>query len=157
MILPPQTIRKLGIMNPCHERTVSSSGMTYGLANAGYDVRIDQDITLKPGDCALASTMEEFNMPNDVCADVKDKSTWARRFVTVQNTFIEPGWRGYLTLEIVNHSQEDVKLERGDPIAQIVFMRLEEPTEQPYNGKYQNQERGPQAARKDIPTTVAAD
>lgn len=153
MILPPQTIRRLKIMSPCHERTVSPSGMTYGLANAGYDVRIDQDLVLKPHECALASTMEEFNMPNDVCADVKDKSTWARLFVTVQNTFIEPGWRGCLTLEIVNHSQETAVIKRGDPIAQIVFMRMEEPTERPYEGKYQDQERGPQAARRDKPTT----
>lgn len=90
-------------------------------------------------------------MPHDVCADVKDKSTWARRFITVQNTFIEPGWKGYLTLEIVNHSFRLVRIRRGDPIAQIVFMRLEEPTERPYTGKYQDQERGPQPARQEIP------
>jgi dCTP deaminase len=38
----------------------------------------------------------------------------------------------------------DVVIKKGSPIAQIVFMRLEEPTEQPYSGKYQNQAMGPQ-------------
>jgi deoxycytidine triphosphate deaminase len=31
----------------------------------------------------------------------------------------------------------------------VVFMRLEEPTETPYSGKYQNQEASPQAARSE--------
>lgn len=150
MILPPQTIRELAIMHPCLERTVSPTGMSYGLSHAGYDVRCDQDILLWPFRCVLASTMERFSLPDDVCADVKDKSTWARRFVTVQNTFIEPGWKGYLTLEIVNHSFRFVRIRKGDPIAQIVFMRLEERTERPYAGKYQNQEQGPQPARREL-------
>jgi dCTP deaminase len=33
--------------------------------------------------------------------------------------------------------------------AQIIFMRMEEPTERPYTGKYQDQARGPQAARNE--------
>ena len=31
---------------------------------------------------------------------VHDKSTWARRGLVVQNTVIEPGWHGYLTIEV---------------------------------------------------------
>ena len=45
-------------------------------------------------------------MPSDVLGQVCDKSTWARRGVAVQNTIIEPGWRGYLTVELTNHSGE---------------------------------------------------
>src|SRR5262249_10096909 len=57
-----------------------------------------------------------------------------------------PGWPGYLTLEISNHSQTEVIIDAGEPIAQIVFELLDFPTEQPYAGKYYNQERGPQPA-----------
>jgi dCTP deaminase len=39
-----------------------------------------------------------------------------------------------------------MQIEAGSPIAQIIFMRMEEPTEKPYSGKYQNQKRGPQEA-----------
>lgn len=146
MILSPQEIRDRGIMHPFNERAVSN-GMSFGLSHAGYDVRIDQDIVMWPWRCALASTMEKFEMPNDCVGLVADKSTWARRFITMQNTVIEPGWKGYLTLEIINHSFHVIKIRKGDPIAQILFVKMTQPTERPYEGKYQNQERGPQKAR----------
>lgn len=120
---------------------------SYGLSACGYDVRLAQDIWLWPFWGRLASTIEKFHMPSGVMAEVKDKSSWARRFVTVQNTVIEPGWRGTLTLELTNHRLWPVRLRKGSPIAQIVFYQLDEPSEQPYAGKYQDQQPGPQPAR----------
>ena len=65
-------------------------GLTFGLGPAGYDVRIAETVFLwKPLSLRLASTIEKFNMPNDVLATVTDKSTWARRGIFVQNTVIE--------------------------------------------------------------------
>jgi dCTP deaminase len=150
MILSPQEIRARAIMHPFSERTVSRTGMSYGLSHAGYDVRIDQDFVMWPGRCVLASTVERFDMPSDVVGQVADKSTWARRFITMQNTVIEPGWKGFLTLEIINHSLRFVRIRKGDPIAQILFVQMTAPTERPYEGKYQNQERGPQKARREL-------
>jgi dUTPase len=63
---------------------------------------------------------------------VHHKSTWARRGLVVQNTVIEPGWHGYLTIELTNHGPGALSLQWGMPIAQIVFHRLEAVTEQPY-------------------------
>lgn len=147
-VLSAQTIRRLGILHPCLERTVESgSTVSHGLSACGYDVRCDQWFELGPGDFMLLSTMERFVMPNDVVGIVHDKSTWARRGLAVQNTVIEPGWSGYLTLEVTNHGSETIQCWSGVGIAQIVFHRLDEPTETPYDGKYQNQERGPQRAR----------
>lgn len=148
MILPSQVIRKLKPIIPFNERTVHN-GMSYGLSHAGYDVRIAESIVLEPGRFCLASTIEEFFMPDDLVAFVHDKSSWARRGLSLFNTVIEPGWNGFLTLELVNHSDEAFPIFVGSPIAQIIFMRTEEPTEKPYTGKYQNQERGPQVARDD--------
>jgi dCTP deaminase len=145
MILAGQQIRKIEPLRPFHERTVRN-GMSYGLSHAGYDVRIAQACFLSPNAFCLASTMEEFSMPDDLVAFVHDKSTWARRGLSLFNTVIEPGWNGFLTLELVNHSDEQLMVSAGDPIAQIIFMRMEEPAEKPYTGKYQNQKRGPQEA-----------
>lgn len=174
-ILSAQTIRKLELINPLVERQQHESGCSFGLSACGYDVRLDQDITITPGCFVLASTMEQFHMPNNVVGKVHDKSTWARRGLAVQNTVIEPGWTGYLTLEIsCNVSFENqfkklwsgqfqyedsgisyqpfVIIKAGTPIAQIVFEFLDESTEQPYptNGKYQNQERGVVEARNGV-------
>jgi dCTP deaminase len=144
MIIPAQTLRRLKPIEPFCERT-QYNGMTYGLGPAGYDVRIAENVVV--GRFVLASTIERFNLPNDVLAQVCDKSSWARRGIAVQNTIIEPGWRGYLTMELTNHGATPIEIKAGDPIAQIIFFRLEEPTDQPYRGHYQDQERGPQKAR----------
>lgn len=138
MILSAQSIRRRGIFKPFHERTVAH-GMTFGLGPAGYDVRIRESLTLAPGQSSLASTIEHFEMPNDVLGKVADKSTWARRFLAVQNTIIEPSWYGILVLELSNHGQETLYITSGMPIAQIILQLLDEPTERPYCGKYQGQ------------------
>ena len=145
MIFPAQAIRRIKPILPFVERTIHN-GMSYGLSHAGYDVRVAEGVKLPPGESRLASTIEEFFMPNDLVAFVHDKSTWARRGLSLFNTVIEPGWQGFLTLELVNHSGRLMQIEAGSPIAQIIFMRMEEPTEKPYSGKYQNQKRGPQEA-----------
>lgn len=86
-------------------------------------------------------------MPTDVIGVVHDKSSWARRGLAVQNTVIEPGWRGFLTLELTNHGTRKLHIPKGCPIAQIVFHRLDEPAARPYDGRYQDQPPGPQPAR----------
>jgi dCTP deaminase len=124
-----------------------SQGRSFGLSSCGYDVRLAQDIWLWPLWGRLGSIQEHLDMPDDLCAEVKDKSTNARLFILVQNTIVEPGWRGYLTVELTRFLPWPVRLRKGTPIAQIVFKRLDQPTEQPYRGKYQDQEIAPQKAR----------
>lgn len=125
--------------------------LSYGLSMAGYDVRLDQDIVLGPSTShesfALASTLEHFCMPPDMLAIVHDKSTWARLGLSVFNTVIEPGWRGWLTMELSNRGPHTLRLRKGWPIAQVVFHRVEGSVEQYGDSKYQDQSRGPVEAR----------
>ncbi|QXN72697.1 dCTP deaminase-dUTPase [Rhodobacter phage RcZahn] len=164
MILSRQSIIRNALLDPTHERTeIERDGgrYSYGLSAAGYDLRLDTvtGITpnshmdhgkfwrIRPGQFVLASAMERFDMPVSIIGIVHDKSSWARRGLAVQNTVIEPGWRGYLTLELTNHGSETLTLYEGVGICQVVFHWLDEATDRPYDGKYQDQERGPQAAR----------
>ena len=148
MILSGQAIRRAKIISPFNERT-KAHGMTYGVGPAGYDIRINQDIILAPGESCLASSVEHFVMPDIVLGVVHDKSTWARLFLAVQNTVIEPGWIGYLTLELSNHGKTNIEIKQGMPIAQIIFHYTDAPVERPYNGKYQYQENQPIPPRFD--------
>lgn len=149
MILPAQYLRRIKPVDPFVERSVHTNGMSYGLSHAGYDVRIAEDVHLAQGEFCLASTVERFQMPSDVVGMVHDKSSWARQGLSLFNTVIEPGWFGFLTLELVNHSKYAVSIHAGSPIAQVVFMRTVEPVETPYQGKYQNQAAGPQPWRRE--------
>jgi len=125
------------------EKTVVN-GKSYGLSSCSYDVRIDQNLTLNPGDYALASTIEDLDIPNNVAAFVVDKSSYARLGIMAFNTLIDAGFKGNLTLELKNTAKNIVQIQQGDPICQLVFHWLDEPTDRPYTGKYQNQKRGPQ-------------
>ena len=151
MIIPGQKIEGLQAIHPFTERTVAH-GMSYGVGPAGYDVRIKDATVLWPGNFALGVTLEQFDMPNDIIAFVHDKSTWARRGLSLFNTVIEPGWKGFLTLELVNNSIDSIKIPAGCPIAQIIFMRLESETQTPYRGKYQDQPDRPISAIMEVKT-----
>lgn len=153
MILSGQSIRKqLGMIEPFNERSVFS-GRSFGLSVAGYDIRVDKfkkhdehvdGIRMQSGDFCLASSIERIKMPNDVICFVKDKSSWAREGLCVQNTVLEPGWEGFITLELSFHRPAyHVTIKHGDPIAQLIFQKLDEPAEKPYTGKYQNQAAEP--------------
>ena len=128
-------------------------GTSYGLVEAGYDIRIKQETIFRPGMTmgptievdgqlehgrfTLASAIEEFDMPADLVGVVHDKSTWARQGLSVFNTVIEPGWKGFLTLELVFHGNKDVMIPAGSGIAQVIFTSLAHDAS--YEGKYNHQ------------------
>lgn len=105
------------------------------------------DLRLEPPHFALAYTVEDFDIPDDLSAAVCDKSSYARVFVSAFNTFFDPGFRGNATLELVNLGDRRVRFEQGDPVCQFIFSELDHPTERPYSGKYQHQTKAAHAAR----------
>jgi dCTP deaminase len=130
-------------MLTCKQRV---SGVSHGLSEAGYDLRIKQSMTLHPfRRFRIASTVEYFDMPGDLVAVVHDKSTWARMGLSVFNTVIEPGWFGWLTLELIYHGNGILRIPAGAGIAQCLFHQIAEPSE--YAGKYQGQGDAPVPAK----------
>lgn len=143
----PEAEVQKGMIWPYSERGVQN-GMSYGCSNCGYDIRVKlpdekSKVMLAQGAFLLASSYERIKMPNDLVGIVHDKSSWARKGIALQNTVLEPGWEGFITLEITYHQLDYEILNDGDPIAQILFHRLDQPTAKPYTGKYQNQEDRP--------------
>lgn len=123
-------------------------GVSHGLTEAGYDIRIKQHVVLNSKyRFTLASAIEEFHMPQGLVGIVHDKSTWARRGLSVFNTVIEPGWRGFLTLELVYHGQDPLEIPAGAGIAQVLFHATWESAA--YEGKYQDQPDAPVGAKHD--------
>lgn len=147
-ILSAQTLRKIKPLSPFKEKYIDSNGCSCGLSVAGYDITLDHDVCVKANGFSLVAAEQHFEMPDDVLAVVHDKSSLARKGIAVQNTVIEPGWRGYLTMEITNHTDKDMWLYQGNAIAQVLFHRLDEPAD-PYAGKYQDQGRGVQLPLKE--------
>ena len=124
-------------------------GFSGGLTECGYDICIAQDVTLFLGRrFVLASAWEEFDMPNDLMGRVLNKSSWARRGIDASmTTNIEPGWKGFLTLELRYSGIKPIKIKAGTPIAQVIFEQILEPAI--YDGAYQNQVNRPVKNKKD--------
>ena len=119
-----------------------ASGTSYGLSEGGYDVRLKQSITLHPFRLfALASTFERFTMPDNLIGIVHDKSSLIRKGLMVGNSVIEPGWNGWLTIELFYFGWRPLRLTAGMGIAQVLFSELKEPAK--YRGIYQNQDDKP--------------
>lgn len=160
MIVNNKTLLMYSPIKEMKTKKVKENGVSYGLSEAGYDIRIKQEIVfdnrqgkqlvfcdgaVSEGSFTLASAIEEFQMPTNLVGIVHDKSTWARQALSVFNTVIEPGWKGFLTLELAYKGNGILKIPAGSGIAQVVFHLTSD--EAQYEGKYQNQTDNPQVAK----------
>lgn len=112
-----------------------------------------EPFVIQPGSFCLGSTIETISLPDDIVARVDGRSSLGRLGLLVHATagYVDPGWKGCLTLELSNQSQMPIALYPGMRIAQISFYTLTTPVDRPYGStglgsKYQGQ-TGPTASR----------
>jgi dCTP deaminase len=97
-----------------------------------------------PGEFILAHTMETFNLPDNICAEFKLKSSGARTGLeNALATWCDCGWNGStLTLELKNLLRyNSLRLTPGMYIGQMIFYKVTEvPKDRSYAtiGRYNN-------------------
>ncbi len=105
-------------------------------ANLTEAVEIEpgEPFVIHPGEFVLGRTLEWVALPDDVVARIEGKSSLGRLGLIVHATagFVDPGFRGTLTLEITNLTRIPIKLYVDRPIAQLSFMALDAPAQRPY-------------------------
>ena len=108
---------------------------------------------LQPNEFLLASTLEYIELPADIVARLEGKSSLGRLGLLVHATagYIDPGFKGQITLEITNVANVPITLYDGMKISQISYLRMSTPAEFPYGSaklgsKYQGQ-TGPTATQ----------
>lgn len=97
---------------------------------------------IPPNSFALARSLEYIRMPRNVLGAVLGKSTYARCGIVTNFTPLEPGWHGFITIEISNTTPLPAKIYANEGIAQVLFFEGDEPCEVSYadkKGKYQGQ------------------
>jgi dCTP deaminase len=108
---------------------------------------------LHPGEFVLGSTLERVRLPDDLVARLEGKSSLGRLGLLIHSTagYVDPGWDGYLTLELSNVANLPITIYPGMKIGQISFFRLTSPAEHPYGSRYRGSkyqgQRGPTASR----------
>lgn len=113
----------------------------------------EEPFILHPGEFVLGSTLERVALPNDLVARLEGKSSLGRLGLLIHSTagYVDPGWDGYLTLELSNVANLPITIYPKMKIGQISFFRLTTPADAPYGSseagsKYQGQ-RGPTPSR----------
>lgn len=107
----------------------------------------DDPYHLRPGEFVLAQTEQMFNLPDNIAAEYKLKSSLARSGLNhALAGWCDPGWHGsVLTLELNNITQKHIlKLEAGMKIGQIIFYEVDKvPEEASYKnrGQYNNDKK----------------
>ena len=98
------------------------------------------EITLPPHSFLLATTLEYVEVPSGLTAFVEGRSSIGRMGLFIQNAgWVDPGFKGRITLELYNANSLPIKLEVGRRICQLVFCEMDCDASHPYNGKYQGQ------------------
>ncbi len=118
----------------------SSAGIVTLENEISYKTIQTDTYILMPNQFILATTMEYFELPEDLTAFVEGRSSLGRMGLFIQNAgWVDPGFRGELTLELYNANRCAIELKAGRRVGQLVFARMDAPALHPYQGKYQGQ------------------
>lgn len=168
------------MIDPFVDKQTRDGVISYGLSSYGYDMRVADEYkiftnvhsaivdpkdfvpesfvdfqgdvcVIPPNSFVLARSMEHFNIPRNTLAITMGKSTYARCGLIVNITPLEPGWNGYVTIEISNTTPLPAKVYSNEGIAQVLFFEGDDRPDISYadkNGKYMGQ-RGVTPPRMD--------
>ena len=163
MILSDQTIQRMLkekslVIEPLEEHQIQPASVDIRLGNtfsvvedtSSGIITLDREIKYKmlrtdaylllPGQFVLATTMEYISLPDDLTAFVEGRSSLGRMGLFIQNAgWVDPGFKGEITLELFNANRCAIELTAGRRIGQLVFARMDAPAIRPYQGKYQGQ------------------
>lgn len=123
----------------------------------------DDPFMLHPGEFVLGSTLEHVEVPDDLVARLEGKSSLGRIGLLIHSTagYVDPGWKGHLTLELSNVSSLPITLYHRMKIGQISYLRLTTPADRLYGSaelgsKYQGQQ-DPTASKVHLDFTPGQD
>lgn len=151
MILSDTTIKRyidmgfIGVDPEPTENQIQPASLDVRFGDELYDFSTDTRRTsrrhvIEPGVRYLAHTKERIQLPNTTAAQLAGRSSIGRKGLIIHKTagWIDPGFRGEITLEVFNLGTEPVEIETGERIGQLVFFSLDQPSTG-YDGHYQDQ------------------
>ena len=117
---------------------IGNQTLVVGLNKPEYD-EYQLPYTLAPGEFALFHTLETFHFLNNIAGKFEGKSSLGRIGLMTHVTagFIDPGFRGQLTLELCNVGKNPLVLVEGVRIGQVAFFEIA-PVGHTYDGHYQD-------------------
>jgi dCTP deaminase len=107
------------------------------LQPASYDLRVARNTVLPRGACSLVSTLEWVELPIDLAATLRCRSSFGRKGVMIAAGYVDPGFRGQLTLCLINMGAEDIPLQQNNRVVQMIIHEVKGGNRL-YEGRYQD-------------------
>jgi len=99
---------------------------------------------IQSGQMVAVISLERLELPLDICGRFGVRSSYSRLGINAFGGLqLDPGFRGKLIMNLLNVGPEPVTVTMKNPIFSVEFGRLEEPSEVPYSGPYQDQDDFP--------------
>ena len=98
----------------------------------------DGVFTVKPGDYLLFQTIEQINLPSNLFAYIRPRTTLIRSGIPLETAFISPNYQGKLTVGMKHQGLMDVEIQMGFRILCIAFFPIEG-NAVPYRGVWQGE------------------
>ena len=132
-------------IDPRHPQSIGEAMRT-------IEVSEEEPFIMQPGDFALANTIENLELADDLLGRMEGRSSIARLGITVHSTaaVFEPGWVGTATMELSNLGRMAVALYPGMRICAFSFQQVSSAVMTPYRNKIGNKYAGqmtPRASR----------
>ncbi|MDD4137686.1 MAG: dCTP deaminase [Methanoregula sp.] len=103
---------------------------------ASYDLRAASDVALFQGKCTLVPTLEWVELPTDLAGTLRCRSSFGRQGVLLGAGYVDPGFRGQLTLCLTNMGN-DLLVHKNDRIVQMILHEVRGGSNG-YSGRYQD-------------------
>lgn len=81
--------------------------------------------SLEPSKIYIATTLEKFDLPDDLAAIFFPRSTLFRSGVAFQASILPPGYKGSMNFQLVNNFDKSFEIEQGARFAHVVFIKVE--------------------------------
>ena len=114
------------------------------------DLKEGQDVLIKPGEVLMGRVFERFTVPSGHAGKIEGRSSYARLGLAIHCTgdFINPGWGGFMPLQLLNCGPYPIRLIPYLSICQLMLVRLSSESESNYGetdrqSKYDNDDGGP--------------
>ena len=153
MILSDEEINnyvdKMDLIHPFVEKQLTPNG--YDVSIKEIELLREEKLMIQNGNYLIPQktsfivlTKETVNMPADIVGRLSIKTKYARKGFILSPGVVDAGFVGKLNLCFYNANDQPVLVEKGKPIVQLVFEKINKKVSKKYDersGNYQDQDR----------------
>ena len=124
-------------------------GSTNPITSIGYDLTTEcvyknskkkrDSCVLKPQDSCFVKSVEEVQFDKQTAGIVKLKNGRIRMGLSLESPVYQPGHHTAIFFRLTNLSDKEITISAGDQYAMLMFERLSDEPEHPYNGAFQDE------------------